>query len=252
MDRVKDKIVVVTGAGSGIGESACLLLAEEGAKVAVTGRDPKKCQHVVDQITKNGGLAKFWRLDTTDEQEVESCMRSIYETFGAIDGLVNNAGIGGTTHQTHKTSTQEWDQVMNVNVRGVFFCTRAVLPFMIERGGGSIVNISSIAGMVASIGVSSAYTTSKGAIRMLTKSDAISYAKNNIRVNSVHPGFVWTPILAPAESRGLKREDLAKLAPMNRVADPDEIAKGILFLISNESSYITGSELVMDGGVLAG
>jgi NAD(P)-dependent dehydrogenase (short-subunit alcohol dehydrogenase family) len=253
MNRVKDKIIVVTGAGSGIGEATCLLAAREGAKVAVTGRDPQKCQRVVDQITKEGGVAKFWHLDTADEKEVDETMRSIHETFGRIDGLVNNAGVGGTTHPTHKVTTEEWDSLMNVNLKGVFFCTRAVLPMMIEDGGGSIVNVSSIAGLVGTPTISSsAYSASKGAVRLLTKADAMAYAKKNIRVNSVHPGAVWTPIFQPAIDRGLKREDFERWSPMGRVADPMEIAYGILFLASDESSFMTGSELVMDGGLTAG
>ncbi len=251
MSRVKDKIVVVTGAGSGIGEAACLLLASEGALVAVTGRDQKKCQLVVDQITKKGGVAKFWRMDTTDESEVDQTMRSIHKTFGHIDGLVNNAGISGANPKTHKVTTQEWDNVMNVNMRGVFFCTRSVLPLMKEDGGGSIVNVSSILGIVGNSAMPSAYIASKGGVRLLTKADALAYAENNIRVNSIHPGFVWTPIFQAAVDRGLKREDLTPGVPMSRVAEPIEIAYGILFLISDESSYMTGSELVIDGGVTA-
>jgi NAD(P)-dependent dehydrogenase (short-subunit alcohol dehydrogenase family) len=251
MNRVKNKVIIVTGAGTGIGEATALLLAQEGATVAITARDEQKGQKVVDAIIKNGGTARYWHLDTRDEKEVEQVIASVHETFGRIDGFVNNAGKGGSIHPTHRITEEEWDNVMDVNVKGVFFCTKHVIPYMMQEGGGSIVNVSSIAGIVGTVNLSSNYSASKAAVRLMTKTDALTYAKDKIRVNSVHPGFVWTPIFQPAVDRGFTRDMANSWQPMGRVADPIEIAYGILFLISDESSFMTGSELVMDGGFTA-
>lgn len=263
MGRVSDKVVIVTGGGSGIGRAACLLLAREGAKVAVTDINDVSGQETVDIISKEGGSAKFWHLDTSNETEVSEVVNSAAEHFGKITGLVNNAGIGGAMKpgtsknglaRMHEYTLEEWKAVQDVNVNGVFFCSKHTIPHMISNGGGSIVNISSIAGLVG-VGANAPYHASKGAVRLMTKSDALSYMEDNIRVNSVHPGFVLTNIYENFLKAGLTMDIIMQNLPahaMKRAADPMEIAYGILFLISDESSFMTGSELVIDGGITAG
>lgn len=251
MNRVKDKIVIVTGGAEGIGRSTCLLLAREGAIVAVTDIKEKEGKDLVELITKEGGRAKFWYLNTASESEVLVVTKSIFDTFGRIDGLVNNAGVEGINKPTHEVTEQEWDAVQSVNVKGVFFCVKHAIPYMMKSGGGSIVNLSSIYGLISAPDVPP-YHASKGAVRLMTKTDALMYAKDRIRVNSVHPGFIWTPMVERfSKSNNVSREDIGSLHPLGRVGQPEEIANGILFLISDEASFITGSELVIDGGYTA-
>ena len=251
MNRVKDKTVIVTGGSLGIGRATCIRLAEEGAIVAVTDVKDKEGQEVVDIITKKGGTAKFWHLNTASEKEAEKVIKSVYETFGKIDGLVNNAGIEGVSKPTHEVTEEEWDTLMAINVKGVFFCTKHVLPYMIKDGGGSIVNLSSIYGLISAPNVPP-YHASKGAVRLMSKTDALMYAKKKIRVNSVHPGFIWTPLVERfSKTSGASREMIGALHPLGHMGEPDDIAYGILYLIADESKFVTGSELVIDGGYTA-
>ena len=251
MDRVKNKTVIVTGGSLGIGRAACIRLAEEGAKVAVTDVMDKEGQEVVDIITKKGGTAKYWHLNTASEKEAQQVIKSVYDTFGKIDGLVNNAGIEGVNKPTHEITEEEWDALMNINVKGVFFCTKHTLPYMIKGGGGSIVNLSSIYGLISAPDIPP-YHASKGAVRLMSKTDALIYAKNKIRVNSVHPGFIWTPLVERfAKNAGVKPEMIGDLHPLGHMGEPDDIAYGIVYLISDESKFVTGSELVIDGGYTA-
>ncbi|MEM1255993.1 MAG: glucose 1-dehydrogenase [Cyanobacteria bacterium P01_H01_bin.21] len=255
MDRVKDKVVVVTGSGTGIGREACLMLAKEGAKVAVTNIHDEPGQEVVSKIKSAGGTAEFWRLDVTDSEKVKQSFSTINKTFGHIDVLVNNAGISGVSKPTHEITEDEWDQVINVNVKGVFLCTKYAIPYMQQAGGGSIINLSSIYGLVSAQDIPP-YHASKGAVRLMSKTDALFYAKDNIRVNSVHPGFIWTPLVedlgrrSPQGVEGFKQH-LDSLHPIGHVGEPQDIAYGILYLASDESKFVTGSELVIDGGYTA-
>jgi NAD(P)-dependent dehydrogenase (short-subunit alcohol dehydrogenase family) len=182
-------------------------------------------------------------------------MTSVNKEFGKIDVLVNNAGIVGTTKPTHEISEEEWDRLMTINVKGVFFCTKHVIPYLQKNGGGSIINLSSIYGLVGAADVPP-YHASKGAVRLMSKTDAMLYAKDKIRVNSVHPGFIWTPLtetLGEQFPQGVEvyREHLNKLHPLGHVGEPNDIAYGILYLASDESKFVTGSELVIDGGYTA-
>lgn len=248
MNRVLDKIVMVTGAGSGIGRAAAVLLASEGAVVAVTDVNDAGGMAVVDEIIQSGGKAKFWHLDTTIESEVEDVIHSVGETYGRIDGLVNNAGVGGTAKPTQNVTLDEFNSVMNVNVTGVFLCSKHVIPYMLKNGGGSVVNISSLAGLVGAPYMS-AYCSSKGAVRLMTKADAMTYADKKIRFNSVHPGFIYTPMVESfLKERVMSRESLDAFAPLGHMGEPSDVAYGILYLISDESKFSTGSELVIDGG----
>jgi NAD(P)-dependent dehydrogenase (short-subunit alcohol dehydrogenase family) len=254
MGRVEGKVAIVTGGALGIGKASSLLLAKEGAKVAVTDILDKEGQEVVKEIKNNGGMALFWHLDVSNEKEVQKVFADIHNKLGKIDVLVNNAGIAGVSKPTHEITEEEWDKVMAVNVKGVFFCTKHVIPYMKKTGNGSIINLSSIYGIVSSPDVPP-YHASKGAVRIMTKTDAFLYAKDKIRVNSVHPGFIWTPMVENyAKSQGNVeevRKMLDSLHPIGHVGEPNDIAYGILYLASDESKFVTGSELVIDGGYTA-
>jgi NAD(P)-dependent dehydrogenase (short-subunit alcohol dehydrogenase family) len=253
MDRVKDKVAIVTGGAQGIGRACCKALAEEGAMVAVV--DQKQAgKKVAEEINKSGGTAKFWKMDVSDESSVENVVSQVVEEFGHVDILVNNAGIIGPDRPTHEITEKEWDKVQGTNVKGVFFCTKHTVPHMMENGGGSIVNISSVAGLVGSDELAP-YHASKGAVRLMTKTDAMIYAKEGIRVNSIHPGAIDTPMLANdlerTEDPKKERRKLAKEHPLGRIGKPEEVANAVLFLASDESSFITGEELAVDGGLTA-
>jgi NAD(P)-dependent dehydrogenase (short-subunit alcohol dehydrogenase family) len=265
MNRVQDKVAIVTGGSSGIGEATARLLAKEGAKVAIVDIDDSNGERVASQIKETGGISGFWHLDISSENEVERVFAEIYQTFGQLNILVNNAGVAGRLQNdgkphnprsmklTHEISAEDWDYVMNTNVKGTFFCVKHGVPYIMKSGPGSVINVSSIMGIMA--GPSQVYNTSKAAIRHMTKNDAVLYAKNKIRFNSVHPGFIITPLfekLAARSPLGVEKSIEAESAiiPLGRMGLPEDIAGGILFLASDESSYITGIELVIDGGKL--
>ena len=251
MDRVKDKVAIVTGGGSGIGEATAKLMAREGARVAIVDIDDENGKRVAKEIKAAGGAAEFWHMNIANEKEVEKTFMDVNKKFGKLLILVNNAGIVGQAGPTHEITAEQFDAVMNVNLRGTFFCTKYAIPYILETGGGSVVNVSSIMGMLG--GPALPYNTSKGGIRNMTKSDAYLYSRKGIRFNSVHPGFIITPLftnMASKEPDGLeaaiKREG-GKI-PLGRMGKAEEIANGILFLASDEASYITGVELIIDGG----
>jgi NAD(P)-dependent dehydrogenase (short-subunit alcohol dehydrogenase family) len=248
MKRAENKVVIVTGGALGIGRETCLLLAKEGAKVAVTDVLDKEGKILAEEINHSGGVAKFWHLDVADENEVKKVYAAVVSEFGKLDATVNNAGISGVDKPTHELTEKEWDKVMNVNVKGVFFCTKHAIAHMKETGSGSIVNLSSIYGLVGA-GDIPPYHASKGAVRLMSKNDALIYAKDNIRVNSVHPGFIWTPLVEDfgKNSPGF-RENLDSLHPLGHIGESIDVAYGILYLVSDESKFVTGSELVIDGG----
>lgn len=253
MKRVEGKVALVTGAAAGIGRATALRLAENGAKVAVTDLNPAGAA-VADEITANGGTARFWQLDSTDEAAIEKVFADVAAAFGKLDVLVNNAGISGVNKPTHELSSAEWDQVINVNLRGVFLCTKYAIPFMLKNGSGSIINLSSIYGLIGAADIPP-YHAAKGAVRLMSKNDALTYAKQNIRVNSVHPGFIWTPLVDEFSHRtgdaAAARAHLESLHPVGHLGEPDDIAYGIVYLASDESKFVTGSELVIDGGYTA-
>jgi len=253
--RVQDKVAVVTGAALGIGRAAAVLLGREGAHVAVTDINESAGKEVVELIRQAGGSAEYWSLDTSDEANVQSVFAEVVERFGPINILVNNAGIAGINKPTHEVTREEWNAVINVNVNGVFYCTKHVIPVMRQAGGGSIINLSSIYGMIGAADLPP-YHASKGAVTLMTKNDALFYASDAIRVNSVHPGFIWTPLvedLGKQSPQGVDafRRELDSRHPIGHVGEPDDIAYGILYLASDESRFVTGSELVIDGGYTA-
>ncbi|MBI4212342.1 MAG: glucose 1-dehydrogenase [Deltaproteobacteria bacterium] len=253
MNRVKGKIAIVTGGSMGIGKACCLMLAAEGAHVAVMDVVDAEGRAVVDDIQQHGGIAEYWHLDVGDELQVQSAFAEVAKKFGGIHILVNNAGISGTDKPTHELTLDEWNQVMRVNVQGVFLCTKHAIPYLKQKGG-SIINLSSIYGLIGA-GDVPPYHASKGAVRLMTKNDALIYAKDNIRVNSIHPGFIWTPMVENyLKSHGeieAGKKAVAALHPLQKIGDPDDIAYGVLYLASDESQFVTGSELVIDGGYTA-
>lgn len=255
MNRMQGKAALVTGGSVGIGRATCLLLAAEGAKVAVTDVRDDDGRQVVEQILQAGGTAQYWHLDVSAEAEVRRVLGEFQGQFGGLDVLVNNAGISGVDKPTDEISEEQWDQVMAINVKGVFLCTKHAVPLMRSGGGGSIVNLSSIYGIISAPDLPP-YHASKGAVRLMTKTDALLYARDGIRVNSVHPAFIWTPLveqLAKQSPRGADafRKDVDSLHPLGHVGEPDDVAYGILYLASDESKFVTGSELVIDGGYTA-
>lgn len=255
MKRVAGKVAIVTGGALGIGRATSLLLAKEGAKVAVTDILDKQGKELVDEIRTNDGIAEYWHLDVTDEEAIKSVFANVNDKFEKIDVLINNAGIAGANKPTHEISKEEWNKVIDINVNGVFLCTKYVIPYMLKAGSGSIINLSSIYGLISAPDIPP-YHASKGAVRLMSKTDALFYAKDNIRVNSVHPGYIWTPLvedLGRKSPEGVEafRKYLDNLHPVGHVGESLDIAYGVLYLASDESKFVTGSELVIDGGYTA-
>lgn len=251
MGRVENKIAIVTGGSRGIGRATCMALAHEGAKVAITDVIDNEGQELVKLIEQSNGVARYWHLDVTSASQVEKVFSQVESTWGSIDILVNNAGIAGENKPTDQISEEEWDRVMDVNVKGVFLCTKYAIPALKRSGKGSIINLSSIYGLVSAPDIPP-YHASKGAVRLMSKTDALLYAKDNIRVNSVHPAFIWTPLvedfLKCSGDVEEGRKHLDTLHPLGHIGEPFDIAYGILYLASDEAKFVTGTELVIDGG----
>jgi len=257
MGRVEGKVAVVTGGAMGLGKATSILLAQEGAQVVVVDIKDEPGIGVEKEITGTGGSAQYRHMDVTNEENVRLVCREVAETYGRIDILVNNAGISGAPRATHEISVSEWDHVLDVDAKGVFLCTKHTVPYM-KKQGGSIVNISSVYGMVAGIDNPPPYLyhAAKGAVRMMTKSDAVCYAKDGIRVNSIHPGWIWTPMLDEVGKNAPEGQDafnrrLHSHIPLGRYGEPRDVACGVLYLASDESKFVTGTELVIDGGYVA-
>ncbi|HUY40886.1 MAG TPA: glucose 1-dehydrogenase [Candidatus Dormibacteraeota bacterium] len=251
--RVHGKVAIVTGAAMGIGSACARLLAREGAKVVVTDLDATGGEATAKAIRAAGGEATFVKHDVASENEWKNVIASALQAFERVDVLVNNAGIG-TTGNVADATLDQWRKLMSINCDGVFLGTKYVFPAMKRAGGGSIINMSSILGMVGQ-GDAAAYCASKGAIRLLAKSAALHGAPHRIRVNSIHPGYIETPMVAHyVASTGdeqAARRALADLHPLGHLGEPDDIAYGVLYLASDESKFVTGSELVIDGGYTA-
>ena len=256
MDRVKGKNCIVTGGAQGIGRACVERLAEEGARVAIFDLHDDEGEALVAALVARGLPAAYWHVDVSSEASVKAAIDAAAERFGGVDVLVNNAGISGSTKLTHEITEAEWDQVQSVNVKGVLFCSKHAIPYMKRAGAGSIINLSSIYGLVGAPDVP-AYHASKGAVRLMSKTDALCYAADRIRVNSVHPGFIWTPMVehhlkaSGATDIEAARREVGELHPLGHMGDVDDIAWGVVYLASDESKFVTGAELAIDGGYTA-
>ena len=246
--RLEGKAMLVTGAASGIGAEVARHSATEGASVLLCDVNEEGGKALTSDIREAGGEATFFTLDVTQEQAWIEAVETIEARYGRLDVLVNNAGIT-ERKLIEETSLDSWDRVMAVNATGVFLGIKHAIPAMRRAGGGSIINISSAYGLIGGF-AHPAYFASKGAVRLLTKAIAVQNAGDNIRVNSVHPGFVETPMTARFHDSGAREERIAQ-TPLGWLAEPSDIAGGIVFLASDDAAYMTGSELVIDGGVTA-
>lgn len=247
MERLKDKIAVVTGGASGIGKAAALLFASEGATVVIVDVNDAAGHEFLDETKTRGWNADYFHMDVTSETQVKEVFEAIGRKYGKIDVLFNNAGIPGYPKPTHEVTNAEWEKIVNTDLRGVFYCTKYAFKQIKKAGGGSIINMSSLLGIIG--GGDPVFHAAKGGVRLMSKSDAAVYAKENIRVNSIYPGFIATPgSKAHPELLKALSADLEKQIPMGRKGTPEEVAKCVLFLACEESSYITGAELVIDGG----
>ena len=254
MQRLQGRVVAITGAALGIGRAAAIRMAEEGAAVAVLDCLADQGEAVAQELAARGLKARSWSLDVSHENEVAKVLGQVAEHFGRLDVLVNNAGIAGVNKPTDQVTEAEWDFVQAINVKGVFFCTKHAIPHLRKAGGGSIINLSSIYGLVSAPDVPP-YHASKGAVRLMTKTDALIYAPEKIRVNSIHPGFIWTPMVEGyLQDQGDVQEGrhaVDALHPLGHVGEPDDIAWGCVYLASDEAKFVTGAELVIDGGYTA-
>jgi NAD(P)-dependent dehydrogenase (short-subunit alcohol dehydrogenase family) len=248
--RLEDKVALITGAASGMGASMARIFAREGAKVVVADMLEEEGRAVVADITRANGAAIFRRLDVTDEPEWKATIDATLAEYKKLDILVNDAGLSGSAVED-LFDTAAWDKLMAVNARGAFLGMKFAIPVMKAAGGGSIVNISSISGITGQHGIHVGYNASKGAVRTLTKAAAVQHGADNIRVNSVHPG-----LMPPMRSSGRTadpevRARMLQRVPLGRAGRVEEVANAVLFLASDEASYITGAELWVDGGSLA-
>jgi NAD(P)-dependent dehydrogenase (short-subunit alcohol dehydrogenase family) len=248
--RLQGKVALISGAAHGMGEVEATMFAKEGAKVVIADILENEAQQVVAAITKAGGEARFVRLDVTREEDWQEAVTTTVAQLGKLDVLVNNAGISGT-YTSDLMSTEAWDHIMAINARGVFLGMKYAIPAMQKAGGGSIVNISSISGVVGQDYTHMAYNASKGAVRIMTKSAAVQYARDGIRVNSFHPGVMPAMLTSKGSAAPETRQRMLAQVPMGLEGRREEVAYAVLFLASDEASYITGTELVVDGGFLA-
>ena len=245
--RLENKVALISGGARGMGAAEARLFAGEGAKVVIGDILEEEGRRTEAEINEAGGECLFLRLDVTSESDWQQAVAATVARFGKLDVVVNNAGIGGDG-RVEDTTEEEWDRVMDVNAKGVFLGTKAAIPEMRRAGGGSIINISSQLGLVGTDTSSPQYQASKGAVRLLTKATAIQYAGEGIRVNSVHPGPIITPMTEAGRADPQRHQVMMSRIPLGRYGLAEDVAYGVLFLASDESSFMTGSELVIDGG----
>jgi NAD(P)-dependent dehydrogenase (short-subunit alcohol dehydrogenase family) len=254
MNRLKGKVALITGASLGIGRATAIRMAEEGASVALLDVMDEAGGTLEKELIQRGFAAKYYRCDVSKEIDVTTAFHDVVRQFGRLDIVVNNAGVSGASKPTHEITEAEWDFVQAINVKGVFFGTKHAIAHLREAGGGSIINLSSIYGLVGAPDVPP-YHASKGAVRLMTKTDALLYAADRIRVNSVHPGFIWTPMvekhLTALGDVAEGRKTVGALHPLGHMGEADDIAWGIVYLASDEAKFVTGTELVIDGGYTA-
>ena len=247
--RLEGKVALISGGARGQGAVEARLFASEGAKVVIGDILDDLGRQVEAEIAEAGGDITYVHLDVTSESDWEDAVRAAVDGYGKLDILVNNAGIL-IRASVEDTTVEDWDRIMDINAKGVFLGTRAAISAMRDAGGGSIINISSVAGLQGSP-QSAAYSSTKGAVRILTKSTAVQYAKENIRCNSVHPGIIYTDMTSDSLDTEEGQRNWMSRVPLRRLGQSEDVANGVLFLASDESSYMTGSELVIDGGITA-
>ncbi len=248
--RLANKVALVTGGGVGIGAAVARLFAREGASVVITGRRKEMLEQVVTEIERAGGRALAVAGSVADEGHARSAVGQAVRAFGKLDVLVNNAGIGAFGKALHETDDATWDEQLAVNLTGVFRMTRAALPELIRAGGGSIINVSSIAALVGIPSIA-AYSATKGALNALTRCLAVEYAEHKIRCNAICPGLVDTPMAAPLMADPARLAEVLSVYPMARAGTPEEVAKLVLYLASDDAAWMTGSIIPIDGGMTA-
>ena len=251
--RLKNKIALITGAGMGMGREASVLFAEEGARVVVCDLNGAAAAETVDLVQKAGGEALAVVGDVAVEAEVRRMVEDGTRRFGALHILYNNAGVlwKDRDRSVLETSSDNWDRVQAINLKGPFFVAKHGIPHLVKAGGGSVINVGSVSALNGFTVAQDSYTSAKGALISLTKSIAIQFARQNVRCNIIHPGIIETPMQAPYLKDPAKRRSFEESIPLGRIAHPREIAHVALFLASDESSYVTGAVLVADGGVTA-
>jgi NAD(P)-dependent dehydrogenase (short-subunit alcohol dehydrogenase family) len=248
---LEGKVALVTGSASGIGRACALRMAREGARIAVSDIDVSGGEETVRLIEGAGGEAIFVQTNVVKASEVEALVQAAVDAFGGLDIAVNNAGVGGNMGNADQLEEGDWDFVMDVNVKGVWLCTKYEIPRMLERGGGSIINVASLAGLAGFRG-NAAYAASKHAVIGFTKSVALEHAREGIRVNAICPGFTETPMVAElVDAVPRMAESTRRSSPMRRLGRPEEVADTVLFLASDMSSFINGHALAIDGGAAA-
>lgn len=246
--ELENKVAIITGAASGIGKSTALLFAKEGAKLVLTDIDEENGNSLADKINKDGGEAIFIEADTSVPSDSEKSVEAAMDKFGKLDVAVNNAGVGGPRLPVGEHDIEDWDKVISINLSGVFYGMRYQIPAMLKNGKGSIINVASILGSVG-YAKSSAYVAAKHGVLGLTKTAALEYSAKGVRVNSVGPAFIKTPLLEGLDQES--RDQLAALHPMGRLGDSHEVAEIFLWLAGNRSSFATGAYYPLDGGYLA-
>ena len=249
MNRLEGRVALVTGAASGIGKATAQRLVEEGAAVLVTDIQVELGEAAVKELTEGGGRAAFFKHDVSSESDWEAACARAVEEFGSLDILVNNAGMGDIK-PIEETTLAEWDRTVAIDQTGVFLGMRTAAPELKKSEHASVINISSIFGSSGGFGVSPAYHAAKGAVRTLTKNVALHWATEGVRVNSIHPGFIATPILEQARDTPIW-DGMTALTPMARLGRPEDIAAGVAYLASDDAEFVTGLELYIDGGYMA-
>ncbi len=244
--RLQNKVALISGGAKGMGAVEAKLFAKEGARIVIGDVLETEGKQIESEINETGGECLFIPLDVTDENQWNEAVAATVRRFSKLDILINNAGIFRTS-RVEETSSAEWDQVMDINAKGVFLGAKAAIPAMRAAGGGSIINLSSVAGLVGAA-YSSAYSASKGAVRLFTKSTAIQYATDGVRCNSIHPGVIQTDMTREAIADSQFKAQRLDPTPLARLGQPEDVAYGALYLASDESSFVTGAELVIDGG----